>query len=209
MRINGVITRNYNALVAPTHDRLSINGVALTFKNFTYIALNKPPGVITSCTDEKNRRCVLDLLPANLRYLRPVGRLDMNSAGLLIMTNDGQLTQRLTHPALHELKSYEVTVSGYVDDKSLDRLRRGINLPDGKTLPAEVSVIERFEVQTVLKIGLREGRNRQIRRMCEVLGHRVRCLMRTSVGALELGKLKPGAWRYLSDQEIRKLGVRL
>jgi pseudouridine synthase len=209
VQVNGVVARNYNMPVDPKQDKLCVSGEELKIKSYTYIAMNKPLGIVTSCSDEKSRRSILDLLPAKLRFLRPVGRLDMNSTGLLLLTNDGELTQRLTHPSLHELKCYEVLVDGRVTPQVQDKLRRGVHLPDGKTLPAQVCLMKTTPEQSLLKVGLREGRNRQIRRMFQHLGYRVRQLTRISIGALELGKLQPGAWRYLDDHELRKLGVKI
>jgi 23S rRNA pseudouridine2605 synthase len=207
VRVNGAIAREYNMSIDPMHDRLSINGKELTINNYIYVVMNKPAGVVTSCADEKGRRSVLDLLPAQLRFLRPVGRLDMYSTGLLLLTNDGTLTQRLTHPAAHEIKRYEVTVEGQLSPQALHKLRHGVNLPDGKTLPTQVFVINSSKDQTQFKIELIQGRNRQIRRMCKHLGYKISRLTRTAVGALELGKLPSGVWRYLTDYELRKLGV--
>jgi 23S rRNA pseudouridine2605 synthase len=209
VRVNGSIVRDYNMSIDPACDRLSVKGKDLSMKKYIYIVMNKPLGIVTSCADEKGRASVLTLLPEKLRFLRPVGRLDMNSKGLLILTNDGALTQRLTHPSLHEIKRYHVTVDGQISTQALRKLRSGVDLPDGKTLPAEVFVVETNPDQTLLNIGLRQGRNRQIRRMCKQVGYSVLELTRISVGGLELGKLRTGAWRYLTRDELHKLGVTL
>ena len=207
VRVNGVITHSYNTPITPGVDRLTVGGKNLVIENFVYVVLNKPTGFITSCVDERGRNSILKLLPRPLRHLRPVGRLDVNSSGLIVLTNDGELTQRLTHPSFHEIKCYRVKVSGHIGQDALSLMRQGVNLTDGKTLPAKASIVQELKDATILTIAIKEGRNRQIRRMCKVLGHPVKELVRTSVGAIKLEGLKSGNWRYLTGDELRKLGV--
>ena len=157
------------------------------------LALHKPRGVVTTHRDERGRQTVLDLLPAGLPYVFPAGRLDADSEGLLILTNDAALAMRLTDPDCHVPKTYRITVAGLPTEEVLQTLRNGVELSDGKTRPARVRLLRAGERKSVLEIILTEGRNRQVRRMGAAVGHKVRRLVRVAVGDLELpGEL--GAW---------------
>lgn len=169
----------------------------------TYIMLNKPRGFITTLKDERGRRTVLDLIDLPTRVY-PVGRLDYQSEGLLLLTNDGELTQSLTHPS-HEIgKQYIVTVKGNVDE-ALTALRLPFVLDGKATVPAQASVLRETSEGGTLSITIYEGRNRQIRRMCEMSGLEVVRLKRVSIGKLEMGALRSGEWRHLTDKEIAYL----
>jgi 23S rRNA pseudouridine2605 synthase len=168
-------------------------------------ALHKPAGVVTTRRDERGRRTVYDLLPPDMPWLFPVGRLDADSEGLLIFTNDAQLAVRLTDPAHRIPKTYHVTVRGSPTAATLTKLRQGIVLKDGPTQPAAVRVFSRVADATILEMELTEGRNRQIRRMWHAAGHRVRRLIRVAIGCLTLGDLPPGALRALGAAEIKRL----
>ncbi len=192
-------------MINPTKDLVQVRGKALPVKKLTYVVLNKPKGVITSCEDEKNRKCVLDLLPPELKHLKPVGRLDRDSAGLLILTNDGAFIYALTHPSQEVEKTYVVSASGPLKNSQVDQLSKGVILADGKTFPAQVHVIERGEKESCFEMSIHEGRNRQIRRMCSQVGLSVTKLTRVAIGGLQLKGLKPGTWRVLSDGEIKNL----
>ncbi len=172
-----------------------------------YIALHKPRGVLSSLEDEmeQGRVTVRDLIPIPDAHIYPVGRLDKPSEGLVLMTNDGELAHRLTHPRYGHEKVYDVTVEGRVADRVLEQWRRGVMLDDRITAPAPIEVIERTAETTRLRIILREGRKRQIRRVAAALGHPVRRLIRERIGPLSLGELKPGEWRYLTPAEVREL----
>ncbi len=173
-----------------------------------YIALHKPRGVISSLEDEleEGRTTVRDLIPiAAETHIYPVGRLDKPSEGLVLMTNDGALAHRLTHPRYGHEKVYDVTVEGRMADRVLEQWRRGVMLDDRITAPAPIEVIERSAEQTRLRIILREGRKRQIRRVAAALGHPVRRLIRERIGPLNLGELQPGEWRHLTEAEVRAL----
>jgi 23S rRNA pseudouridine2605 synthase len=169
------------------------------------IALHKPRGVVTTRRDERGRRTVYDLLPPDLPWIFPAGRLDADSEGLLVLTNDAQLAVRLTKPAHCVSKTYRVTVSGSPTPEMLDRLRNGIDLDDGRTRPAKVRVVRRRGATTIIDMKLTEGRNRQVRRMWRAVGLRVRRLVRVTIGALPLGDLEPGAWRTLGLAETELL----
>lgn len=203
--VNGVTVTNLATVVNPGKDVLKVEGKSILSKELTYIALHKPKGVITSCEDEKNRRTVLDLLPPDLKHLKPVGRLDRDSSGLLIMTNDGELTYTLTHPSQEVDKTYVVTISGLLTREHARKLSEGIALEDGITRPALVKILSGGPEQSSFEIVIHEGRNRQIRRMCSQLGLPVIRLVRAAIGGLQLDGLKPGTWRVLSNTEIKSL----
>jgi 23S rRNA pseudouridine2605 synthase len=169
------------------------------------IALYKPRGVVTTRRDERDRRTIYDLLPEDMPWLHPAGRLDADSEGLLILTSDAGLSVRLTDPEHHLPKTYHVTLSGEVSDESIRRLRKGIDLPDGRTRPAQVRVLEKASAETILEFILTEGKNRQIRRMLWKCGHRVRRLLRVAIGNFPLGDLRPGEIRRLTAKEIAML----
>ena len=192
----------------PAVDQIEVDGHALRLpseKNI-YIMLNKPRGVISSLEDEldQNRETVRDLVPVS-GHIYPVGRLDKQSEGLMLMTNDGKLANRLTHPRYQHEKVYRVDLEGRMPDWALDQWRRGVTL-DGKiTAPAPIEVLERHQEKTQLRIILREGRKRQIRRVAARFGHPVRKLVRERIGPITLGDLPLGKWRYLNKEEIKAL----
>jgi len=199
----------------PAVDRIEVDGRPLTFEGqrapgeaLIYIALNKPRGVISSLEDEleEGRTTVRDLIQIDsAKHIYPVGRLDKPSEGLILMTNDGDLAHRLTHPRYGHEKVYNVTVEGSISDRTLDQWRRGVMLDGRITAPAPIEVIERRADATRLRVILREGRKRQIRRIAAALGHPVQQLVRERIGPLALGDLQPGQWRHLSEQEVSQL----
>lgn len=205
VKVNGEFVSDFSYQVNPEKDQLNIAGKDLNLKHHIYVALNKPPAVVTTMSDEQGRETVLDLLPEKLQMLRPVGRLDMYSEGLLLLTNDGELAQRLTHPSMHLPKTYEIKVKGALSDTDLRKMEKGIMLEDGMTLPAKVKLLDRNKIYTEFQISITEGRNRQLRRMCAELGYTVVRLRRTGIGRLQLGSIPTGTWRYLTDDEIRLL----
>jgi pseudouridine synthase len=187
---------------------LSESGAPSAPDGLIYIALNKPRGVISSLEDEMEigRTTVRDLIPIdNSKHIYPVGRLDKPSEGLVLMTNDGELAHRLTHPRYGHEKVYEVELEGWVGDRALDQWRRGVMLDGRITAPAPIEIIRRDQDSTLLRIVLREGRKRQIRRIAAALGHPVLRLLRERIGPLGLGDLEPGQWRYLTAEEIHSL----
>ena len=165
-----------------------------------YYLLNKPRGVVTTASDPHGRPAVVDLVPDEPRVF-PVGRLDMDTEGLILLTNDGELAHRLTHPSFGVEKEYLVHVQGAPKPAALRALREGVVLDDGPTAPAKVSLVE----PDVVRITIHEGRNRQVRRMCEAVGHPVRRLVRTRIGPLVDRRLSPGRWRALEPGEARQL----
>ena len=172
-----------------------------------YFLLNKPKGYISTAQDDRGRKTVLDLLSGVAERVYPVGRLDANTEGLLLLTNDGALMNGLLHPAREVWKTYAALVEGCVTQAELQKLRGGIELEDGPTAPARVRVLERngYRDRTKLEIIIHEGRNRQVRRMCEAVGHRVRALKRTEFAGLNLSGVKRGAYRPLTAEEVSYL----
>ncbi|WP_421655779.1 pseudouridine synthase [Leptothermofonsia sp. ETS-13] len=213
VRLNGTIAQ-LGQKADPAFDRIEVDGIALqpaSRPKPIYLLLNKPLGVVSTCTDPWGRVTVLDLLPPEFHHqqgIHPVGRLDADSTGALLLTNDGDLTYFLTHPRHCIPKTYEVWVAGFPSETVLRRWRQGVGLDGRKTLPAQVEVLEQHpEDKTLLRIILREGRNRQIRRVAEQLGHPVIHLHRTAIGSIALQSpgsppLPSGSCRPLKDIEI-------
>ncbi len=173
----------------------------------SYIAINKPAGVIVSASDERGRTTVFDLVgnEAGPGRLFAVGRLDMDTHGLLLLTDDGELANRLAHPSYKVAKEYMATVTGMPGERDLRNLATGVQLEDGRTQPAEVELVGTARGLAQVRLVLREGRNRQVRRMLEAVGHPVKELTRTSFGPIRLGRLRPGSWRRLRPPEIAAL----
>lgn len=189
-------------------DIITIDGERIVMprkKNFIYIMLNKPRGYVTTVSDELERRCVMELLEDVEERVYPVGRLDRNSEGLLLFTNDGEFANNIMHPSRHISKTYRVTVRPDINDDQLVALTEGVEIDGKKTLPATVVVKEKENGRVVLLITIKEGRNRQIRKMCEAVGLEVARLRRISIGPLKLGMLKPGTYRELTAEELRAL----
>jgi pseudouridine synthase len=203
--VNGRTIREMGVKADPAADDIRVDGRRLRApERHRYILLNKPAGVVTTRSDPQRRQTVVDLLQGVREYVYPVGRLDYDSEGLLLLTNDGDLAARLTHPRHEVERTYEAYVSGTPDTDAIEQLRRGIPLDGRRTMPAEVKVVSRG-VHGVLLITIREGRNRQVRRMCEAVGHPVRKLRRVRIGPIADRRLRPGEWRDLSLQEVRLL----
>ena len=209
VRVNGVRTPAQGQLVDPDHDTITVDGRRVQPPAaHHYVMLNKPLGVITTVRDEASRPTVLDTIGKEGRRghrLFPVGRLDADSTGLLLLTDDGDLSFRLTHPRYKVDKEYIVTVAGVPTSQDVESLRRGITLDDGKTAPAEVEILRSTSKDAELRVVIREGRHRQVRRMMQAVGHKTKALKRTAFGPLKLGRLKAGAWRPLSSAEVARL----
>lgn len=206
--VNGRIAEDFRQEIDPVHDTVLLDGhrISPPRSRKVYLLLNKPPGVVTTTCDERGRRTVLDFVPSEYRGLRlfPVGRLDKDSTGLILLTNDGELTHRLTHPRYGHEKEYLAAIEGVLDPKDRQRIETGIELADGLTSPARIRPVRGFPPFNY-SITLHEGRNRQVRRMFEFLGYRVLALRRVRVGTLELGDLKEGEIRPLSPAEVKSL----
>jgi 23S rRNA pseudouridine2605 synthase len=205
VQVNGVIVRELGVRVDPKRDEILVDGKPLTRPKHVYILLNKPTGVITSVTDTHNRKTVVDLIHDIDTRIYPVGRLDFDTSGLLLLTNDGELTNRLIHPRYHIDKTYRVVARGSVDDHDLQRLEKGVELEDGLTAPATAKLVKRDTRTTTLLLTIHEGKNRQVRRMMDAIHHPVIELERIQMGPLTLGDLKQGAYRHLKDHEVAEL----
>jgi 23S rRNA pseudouridine2605 synthase len=191
--------------VDPEHDRVTLDGVTIPVRpGLVYYLLNKPAKVVTTASDPEGRPTVLDLVPREPRVF-PVGRLDWDTEGLLLLTNDGPLAHELTHPSRGVPKTYLAEVAGVPGRAALRRLREGVDLEDGRTAPARARVTQATPTGAALEIVVHEGRNRQVRRMCEAVGHPVRRLVRIRFGPLRDQRLSPGEFRSLEPAEIRAL----
>ena len=200
VRVNGRIVAELGAKIDPAQDQVSVDGTPVQPEvRSVCIALNKPPGYVTSCR-HAGKRIVLELVDVPQRIF-PVGRLDKDSTGLLLLTNDGRLHQKLSHPSFDHEKEYDVSVERPISDGALQRMAEGMPILDGRTRPAEV----RRTGERRFRIVLKEGRNRQIRRMVRRLGNEVVELKRIRVAAVRLGRLSEGAWRFLTDLEVEAL----
>jgi len=203
--VNDEIVSTPGTKVDPERVRIKVDGVPIALPDkHAYVLLHKPVGVLSAATDPRGRPTVLDLVPTRKR-LYPVGRLDLGSEGLVLLTDDGELTQRLTHPSYKHEKEYHILVEGRPAAGTLRRLREGIELEDGFSLPAKVAVLRREGRETWLRFVIREGRKRQLRRMCAEVGHPVRRLVRVRMGVISLGELLPGQYRSLMEQEVAEL----
>ena len=207
VKVNGKVAQ-IGDKVSPRHDTVTVSGKKVTAgRKNNYIMLNKPRGFITTMDDEMGRKCVAELVSDVGARVYPVGRLDKDSEGLLLMTNDGEFANFMTHPSKHIPKTYRVTVRPDVTEDMLTAFSTGMEIDGRITAPADARIIEKQENRVVLEIVLYEGRNRQIRKMCESLGLEVARLKRTSIGSLKLGMLHPGKWRELTEDEVHKLMV--
>lgn len=205
VKVNGK-TAQIGDKVNPKKDDITVSGKKIVrTKKYIYIMLHKPRGFITTMSDEMNRKCVAQLVKDVDVRVYPVGRLDRESEGLLLMTNDGEFANAMTHPTKHVPKTYRVTVRPSVSDEQITKLSTGIEIDGRMTAPADVRVIQREEGRVVIEIVLYEGRNRQIRKMCEEIGLEVARLKRTAVGSIKLGMLPQGKWRELTEDEVHKL----
>ena len=205
VRVNGQPVRELGFKVDPARDRIELDGRPVQVEPPVYIMLNKPRGYICTLRDPQGRPRVTDLVYGISQRIYPVRRLDYDTEGLLILTNDGDFAHALTHPRHEITKTYLVRVSGRPRNRDLNKLRRGIMLSDGPTAPARVAVIKKDPETTLLKVSIHEGRKRQIRRMFAAIGHPVIELKRIAVGPLTLGELRVGEFRHLTPEEVEKL----
>lgn len=206
VQVNGKTVTEMGLKIDPQRDRVSVNGQQLGGKQrLRYILLYKPAGFICSVQDERGRRTVMDLIPEVEERVYPVGRLDYNTSGLLLLTNDGPLTHRLLHPSHEVQKTYQAEVEGFLPNGAVEKLRRGVQLSDGMTAPAQVRILRQRENSCLVEISIHEGWNRQVRRMMDAVGHPVKHLKRVGEGFLNLQGLTPGQWRELRPEEVRRL----
>lgn len=204
--VNNRVIQELGYKIDDKKDRVEVDGREVRKEEtFIYLMLNKPAGYLVTMKDSFGRPTVYDLLPDLKKRVFPVGRLDFESRGLLLLTNDGELTHRLTHPRNKIRKTYLVKVKGEPDSPKISKLQKGIFLDGRKTAPAKVSLLEGNPKRSLLKIEMYEGRKREIRRMFEYIGHRVLVLKRISFAGLKLERLRSGKWRFLRSEEIKRL----
>jgi 23S rRNA pseudouridine2605 synthase len=221
VKINGAIIRELGSKADPAVDRIEVRGYGFIEPEAkTHLLMYKPIRVVTTVDDPEGRTTVMDILnkvagrgkgPAELPRLYPIGRLDFDSEGAVLLTNDGELANRLMHPRYGVKKTYHVKVKGVPSETSLNLLRRGVRLPDMRggleppTAPAKIDLLQKTTANAWIAIVIREGRHHQIRRMCEKIGHPVIRLIRTAYGPIELGDLQPSQWRFLTADEVELL----
>lgn len=205
MRVNGEVVTELGTRIHPDQDTVEVDGERVTRPPPRWILFHKPRGYLTTRDDPRGRPTVYDLLPDGCRGLRYVGRLDQDTEGLLLLTNEGDTLHRLLHPSYEVEREYRVTVEGHLEPTTLDRFTDGVALGDGVARAVRARVREEAGHGSVLELVLREGRKREVRRMCEAVGHPVTHLQRVRFGPVELGDLPPGEWRDLDEEEVRSL----
>ena len=207
VEVNGKIIKELGTKINPTNDIVKFDGKEVKEeKNFVYILLNKPIGYVTTVEDQFHRDTVLDLVKVKERIV-PVGRLDMYTSGALILTNDGDFVYKITHPK-HEInKTYTVTLKGIIQNNEVEQLRKGVKIDDYITKPAKVKILKTDSEKDIsrLEITIHEGKNRQVRKMCEAIGKKVLALHRSKIGNIGVKDLKLGQWRYLSQKEVESI----
>ncbi|MFR2787260.1 MAG: pseudouridine synthase [Clostridia bacterium] len=207
VKVNGKIVDELGIKIVPNKDIVEYNGKKVVLeKEYVYILLNKPIGYVTTVKDQFNRDSILDLVKTNKRIV-PVGRLDMYTSGAIILTNDGDFVYKVTHPK-HEIeKTYTVTIKGIVKNNEVEELKKGVKIEDYITKPAKVKILKTDEEKNIsrLEITIHEGKNRQVRKMCEAIGHKVLALHRSKIAGIGVKNLELGKWRYLTKNEVRKI----
>lgn len=207
VKVNGKIANELGIKILPNKDIVEYNGKKVVLeKEYVYILLNKPIGYVTTVKDQFNRDSILDLVKTNKRIV-PVGRLDMYTSGAIILTNDGDFVYKVTHPK-HEIeKTYTVTIKGIVKSNEVEELKKGVKIEDYITKPARVKILKTDEEKNIsrLEITIHEGKNRQVRKMCEAIGHKVLALHRSKIAGIGVKNLELGKWRYLTKNEVRKI----
>lgn len=205
VKVNGITVKELGTKIDALKDEVEVDNKKISeIRQFIYIKLNKPEGYVTTVKDQFNRKTVLDLIDLNER-IYPIGRLDYNTSGLLLLTNDGELANKLMHPKYHIYKTYIAETEGRISEESIAKLINGVIIDDYKTAPAKVRLLKYIGNKTQIQISIYEGKNRQVRKMLDAVGHNVRTLKRISFGEIVLGDLKSGVWKNLSDEEIKFL----
>ncbi len=206
VKVNGVIVKKLGTIIDPSKDVVEVdNKVINVEENKIYIMLNKPEGYVTTVRDKYSEKIVLDLIDGINERIYPVGRLDAETTGLLLITNDGDLAYKITHPSYQIPKKYIALVEGIPNNKKLHKFRRGLKIDGRITAEAYIKILKKYKDTSLLEISIHEGRNRQVRKMCQYIGHPVIKLKRVAIGELELGKLEVGKWRYLTSKEVKYL----
>lgn len=203
VKVDGDIVTELGTKIDKIKNKVQVDDKYIELEeNRVYILLNKPVGYVTTLRDEKDRKIVIDLIDDIDERIYPVGRLDKNTSGLLLLTNDGELTHKLTHPSFEVDKTYLALVEGIPNENKLDSFSKGLEIEDYVTAPAKIKILNKYKSESVLKITIHEGRNRQVRKMCAAIGHPVKELKRISLGELKLGNLKESHWRHLNNKEV-------
>ena len=206
VKVNGMAVMKVGTKIQPEKDRVELDGKVIEpVSKGIYIMLNKPVGYVSTASDQFDRPTVMDLVDGVQERIYPVGRLDYDSEGLILLTNDGSLTYGLTHPRHRVDKTYIATVAGKPSQKDIDMLRKGVPLEGRTTSPAKIRLLESDGKSSTYKVIIHEGRNRQVRRVFEEVGYTVISLKRTAIGSLKLGSLPSGRWRFLKDHEVKGL----
>lgn len=206
VKVNGTIVTELGYKIDPLHDVVKVDGKRIKHREKNiYIIMNKPKGYVTTVSDEYSRKTVLDLVKDVKERVYPIGRLDYDTSGLLLLTNDGELAYKLIHPKFEVVKTYIATVKGKPTEEELEKFRNGLEIDRYITSDAEIEILSNTNDKSVVKIQIHEGKNRQIRKMCDEIGHPVTSLKRIAIGELELGTLKKGCWRFLRENEIEYL----
>lgn len=205
VKVNGVVVTELGTKINPEKDVVLVDNKKISeAEGFIYIKLYKPEGYVTTVKDQFGRKTVIDLVDISER-IYPIGRLDYNTSGLLLLTNDGDLANKLMHPKYHIYKTYIAEVEGRMSDEAVMRLKSGVKIEDYKTAPAIVNIVKISSNSSIVQVSIYEGKNRQVRKMLDAVGHPVRTLKRISFGKINLGDLKPGAWVHLNEEEIKFL----
>ncbi|NLW22464.1 MAG: rRNA pseudouridine synthase [Tissierellia bacterium] len=206
VKVNDVIVKELGTKVDPQKDTIKVDNKVIKLEsNKVYIMLNKPEGYVTTLKDKYSVKIVLDLIHGIDERIFPVGRLDMDTSGLLLLTNDGDLAFKLTHPSFQVKKKYIALVEGIPTNNKLDKFRKGLKIDGRMTAKAHVRILKKYRDSALLEIIIHEGRNRQVRKMCKSIGHPVKKLKRIAIGDLELGDLDLGCWRHLTKKEVEYL----
>ena len=202
VKVNGITVTELGTKIDPDKDVVTVdNKIISEVREHIYIKLYKPEGYVTTVKDQFNRKTVLDLIDIKDR-IYPIGRLDYSTSGLLLLTNDGDLANKLIHPRYHIFKTYIAETEGRISDESIKNLKTGVMIDSGKTAPAKVKLLKYMNNKSLVQISIYEGKNRQVRKMLESVGHSVRSLKRVSFGEINLDDLTVGSWKYLSREEI-------
>lgn len=205
VKVNGIVVTELGTKINPEKDVVLVDNKKISeTEGFIYIKLYKPEGYVTTVKDQFGRKTVIDLVDISER-IYPIGRLDYNTSGLLLLTNDGDLANKLMHPKYHIYKTYIAEVEGRMSDEAVMRLKSGVKIEDYKTAPAIVNIVKISSNSSIVQVSIYEGKNRQVRKMLDAVGHPVRTLKRISFGKINLGDLKPGAWVHLNEEEIKFL----
>ena len=206
VKVNESIINELGAKIDPDNDIIEVDNTIIKIENQNiYIVLNKPVGYVTTVSDEFQRPTVIDLVADIEQRIYPVGRLDYDTSGLLLLTNDGNLTYKFTHPSHEIIKTYIAKIKGKPSLQALENFRNGLKIDGYITAKASIKILKSFTNSSIVEIKIHEGKNRQIRKMCEKIGNPVIDLKRTAMGIIQLGSLKEGKWRYLSDRELKYL----